>query len=140
MIRRPPRSTLFPYTTLFRSEMLAQCDYVVVAAPLTPQTRGLIGEREFAAMKPDAVVVNVGRGPVIDEAAMVRALTERRILGAALDVFTTEPLVPGHPFFTLDNVLLSPHSADHTPDWQDRAMLFFLAQFERFAKDEPLLK
>jgi phosphoglycerate dehydrogenase-like enzyme len=120
-------------------EMIAQCDYVVVTAPLTPQTRGLIGAREFAAMKPGAVIINVGRGAVIDEPAMIQALTEKRILGAGLDVFTTEPLPAGHPFFQLENVLLSPHSADHTPDWLERAMQFFLTQFERFAKGEPLL-
>ena len=120
-------------------EMIARCDYLVVTAPLTPETRGMIGMREFAAMKPDAVVINVGRGPVIDEPAMIQALAEKRILGAALDVFTSEPLPAGHPFFQFENLLLSPHSADHTPDWQERAMQFFLAQFERFAKGEPLL-
>jgi phosphoglycerate dehydrogenase-like enzyme len=127
---------------LFRPEdrvaMIARCDYIVAAAPLTPETRGLIGEREFAAMKPGAVVINVGRGPVIDEAAMVRALTERRIKGAALDVFDHEPLPEDHPFYRLDNVLLSPHCADHTSDWTEQAMRFFLAQFERYRKGEPL--
>jgi len=119
-------------------EMIAQADYVVAAAPLTRETRGLIGRREFAAMKPAAVVVNIGRGPVIDEAAMLHALTERRIKGAALDVFEHEPLPAGHPFFQLENVLLSPHCADHTPGWDKDAMCFFLAQFERFRKGEPL--
>ena len=119
-------------------EMIALCDHVVVTAPLTPETRGMIGTREFAAMKPGAVIVNVGRGAVIDEAAMIRALAEKRILGAALDVFATEPLPQGHPFFQLENVLLSPHSTDHTRDWLERAMRFFLAQYERFAKGEPL--
>jgi len=119
-------------------EMIAQCHYLVVTAPLTPETRGMIGAREFAAMRPDAVVINVGRGPVIDEPAMIRALQERRIQGAALDVFDTEPLPPGHPFFHLDNVLVSPHAADHTPDWLERAMQFFLTQFERYSKGEPL--
>jgi phosphoglycerate dehydrogenase-like enzyme len=122
-----------------RLEMIAQCDYVVVTAPLTPETRGMIGAREFAAMKPGAIVVNVGRGAVIDEPAMIQALVEKRIAGAALDVFTTEPLPAGHPFFQMENVLLSPHSTDHTRDWLERAMQFFLAQFERFAKGEPLL-
>jgi phosphoglycerate dehydrogenase-like enzyme len=122
-----------------RLEMLARSDYVVVTAPLTPETRGMIGEPEFAAMKPGAVVINVGRGPVIDEAAMVRALTERRIQGAALDVFDQEPLPEGHPFYQLDNVLLSPHCADHTSTWIDDGMRFFLTQFERYRKGEPLL-
>ena len=120
-------------------EMMSQCDYVIVATPLTPQTRGMIGAPEFAAMKPDAAIINVGRGAVIDEDALLLALTERRIAGAALDVFTTEPLPPNHPFFFLEHVLLSPHSADHTRDWLDRAMQFFLDQFDRFLKGEPLL-
>jgi len=121
-----------------RTLMVAQCDYIVCAAPLTPETRGLVGEAEFAAMKPSAVVVNIGRGPVIDEAAMVRALTEKRIKGAALDVFDTEPLPADHPFYRLDNVLLSPHCADHTADWTEQAMRFFLAQFERYHEGRPL--
>ena len=121
-----------------RVEMLAQADYIVAAAPLTPETRGIIGEPEFAAMKPNAVVINLGRGPVIDEAAMVRALSEKRIKGAALDVFDNEPLPDGHPFYRLENVLLSPHCADHTPDWTEQAMRFFLAQFERFSEGKPL--
>jgi phosphoglycerate dehydrogenase-like enzyme len=120
-------------------EMLALCDYVVVAAPLTPETRGMIGDAAFNAMKPEAVVINIGRGPVIDEAAMVRALANGRIKGAALDVFDNEPLPEGHPFYSLPNVLLSPHCADHTPDWMDRAMQFFIDQFERFRKGEPLM-
>jgi phosphoglycerate dehydrogenase-like enzyme len=119
-------------------EMLAQSDYVVVTTPLTDETRGMIGERELQAMKPDAVVINLGRGPVIDEAALVRALAEKRIKGAALDVFDTEPLPDGHVFYRLENVLLSPHCADHTPDWTEQGMRFFLAQFERWAQGKPL--
>jgi phosphoglycerate dehydrogenase-like enzyme len=122
-----------------RLEMIARSDYIVACAPLTPETRGMLGEPEFAAMKPDAVVINIGRGPVIDEATMVRALSAGRIKGAALDVFDTEPLPPGHPLYKLPNVLLSPHCADHTPDWLDRAMRFFVEQFEHFRKHEPLL-
>jgi phosphoglycerate dehydrogenase-like enzyme len=121
-----------------RVEMIAECDYVVVAAPLTPETRGMIGAAEFAAMKPSGVMINVGRGPVIDEDAMVKALTEGRIKGAGLDVFTHEPLPDGHPFYRLENVLLSPHCADHTADWLEQAMRFFLENFERFRKGEPL--
>jgi len=122
-----------------RLEMIARCDYLVLAAPLTPETRGMIGPNEIAAMPPHAVLINVGRGPVIDEPALLAALTAGRIRGAALDVFETEPLPPGHPFYRLDNVLLSPHCADHAPDWLDRAMQFFLDQYERFRKGEPLL-
>jgi phosphoglycerate dehydrogenase-like enzyme len=122
-----------------RIEMLRRCDYVVAAAPLTPETQGMIAEPEFAAMKPTAVVINVGRGPVIQEEALVSALSHGRIKGAALDVFDHEPLSEGHPFYKLENVLLSPHCADHTPDSLDRAMQFFIAQFERFQKGEPLM-
>ncbi|MBZ5575819.1 MAG: D-2-hydroxyacid dehydrogenase [Acidobacteriia bacterium] len=122
-----------------RIAMVAQCDYVIVAAPLTADTRGLMGEAELAAMKPGAVIINVGRGPVIDEAALIGALREKRIRGAALDVFDLEPLPQGHPFYQLDNVLLSPHCADHTADWLDAAMRFFLDNFERYRKREPLL-
>lgn len=122
-----------------RIEMIAQCDYVVVAAPLTPETRGMIGDAEFAAMKPNAVVINVGRGPVIDEGAMLRALLAGSVKGAGLDVFDTEPLPEGHPFYRLENVLLSPHCADHTADWLEDAMRFFISNFERYRKGEPLL-
>lgn len=127
------------YSPEGRLEMISRCDYVVAATPLTAETRGMIGEREFAAMKPTAAVINVGRGPVIDEAAMVSALSNGRIKGAALDVFDHEPLPAGHPFYKLENVLLSPHCADHTPDWLDNAMKFFIEQYERFRKGETLL-
>ncbi|MDQ6706448.1 MAG: D-2-hydroxyacid dehydrogenase, partial [Acidobacteriota bacterium] len=120
-------------------EMLPRCDYVVAAAPLTPETKGMIGAPEFASMKPDAVIMNVGRGPVIDEPAMIQALEQKRIKGAALDVFDTEPLPAGHPFYRMENVLLSPHCADHTSDWLEQAMTFFLQNFERFRKGESLV-
>jgi len=120
-------------------EVISLADYVVVAAPLTAETRGLIGEPQFAAMKPTAVVINLGRGPVIDEGAMVHALSGQRIRGAVLDVFDTEPLPDGHPFYRLENVLLSPHTADHTADWLERAMRLFLDNYARFAKGQPLL-
>jgi phosphoglycerate dehydrogenase-like enzyme len=126
------------YTPERRIEMLAQCDYIVVAAPLNLETRGLIAETEFTAMKPNAVIINVGRGPVIDESAMISALSKGAIKGAALDVFDEEPLPAGHPFYKMENVLLSPHCADHTPDWFDNAMHFFIAQFERYRRGEPL--
>jgi phosphoglycerate dehydrogenase-like enzyme len=121
-----------------RREMIARSDYVVATAPLTEETRHMISDAEFAAMKPTAVVINVGRGPVIDEAALLRALTAQRIKGAGLDVFEHEPLPAGHPLYGMENVLLSPHCADHTADWQDQAMRFFLAQYGRFEEGQPL--
>jgi phosphoglycerate dehydrogenase-like enzyme len=119
--------------------MLALCDYVVVAAPLTPETRHMIGDAEFAAMKPTAVLINVGRGPVVDSDALVRALTRKQIKGAGLDVVEPEPLPTGHPLYGMENVLLSPHSADQVAGWKDDAMRFFLEQYARFEKNEPLL-
>jgi phosphoglycerate dehydrogenase-like enzyme len=119
-------------------EMLARCDYVVVALPLTKETHHMISDAQLAAMKPTAVVINVGRGPVIDQTAIVRALTAKRIKGAGLDVFEQEPLPPGDPMYALENVLLSPHTADHTAQWLNQAMQFFLEQNQRFSMGEPL--
>jgi phosphoglycerate dehydrogenase-like enzyme len=118
--------------------MLARCDYIVVATPLTEETRNMIAEVEFTIMKPTAVVINVGRGPIINENAMIRALSTKRIKGAALDVFDEEPLPSDHVFYKLENVLLSPHCADHTPDWLENAMRFFLEQFARYRAGQPV--
>ncbi|MEO8129437.1 MAG: D-2-hydroxyacid dehydrogenase [Bryobacteraceae bacterium] len=126
------------YSVEDRAAMMSVCDYVVAAAPHTEDTHGLIGEKELAAMKPSGVIINVGRGPVINEAALVKVLQERRIKGAGLDVFDKEPLPPDHPFWKLDNVLLSPHCADHTSTWMEEAMEFFVSNFERFTTGVPL--
>jgi len=133
----PHVSQIFPPEG--KHDMLRQSDYVVVVAPLTPESRGMMAAPEFEVMKSSAVLINIGRGPVVDEAALVRVLRERRICGAALDVFDTEPLPAGHPFYTLDNVLLSPHSADQTSDWKARTMRLFLENFRRYRSGEPLL-
>ena len=126
------------YATAQLHEMLPECDYVVVAAPMTPHTRHLISTAEFSVMKPEAIVLNVGRGPVIDEAALVEALSAKRIAGAALDVFEVEPLPRESPLWDMDNVLISCHTADHTKDWHNDAATFFLEQFARWQKGEPL--
>ena len=119
-------------------DMLARSDYVLLSAPLTPETGGIVGAPELRAMRPGAVLINVGRGPLVDETALIAALREKRIGGAALDVFDQEPLPTGHPFYALDNLLLSPHSADHTPDWKQRAMQVFLDNFELYRQGKPL--
>jgi phosphoglycerate dehydrogenase-like enzyme len=119
-------------------DVLRAADYLVLSTPLTPETRAMIGAAQLALLKPNAVVINIGRGAVIDETALVDALTKRTIRGAALDVFETEPLPPEHPFWTLDNVLLSPHCADHTPDSHLRAMQFFLDNLRRFERGAAL--
>jgi phosphoglycerate dehydrogenase-like enzyme len=119
--------------------VIAQSDYVVATAPLTPATRSLLGAKAIAVMKPTAVIMNVGRGPVIDEKTLIEALQHKSIRGAALDVFDTEPLPAGHPFFSMDNVLISPHCADHTSDWSEQAMLLFLENFARYRAGQPLI-
>jgi phosphoglycerate dehydrogenase-like enzyme len=119
-------------------ELFARSDAVVVATPLTRETRGLVGAAEIAALPRHAVVVNLGRGAAIDEAALAGALASRRIGGAVLDVFETEPLPAGHVFYRLDNVLLSPHCADHTHGWRESAVEGFLDNLGRFRRGEPL--
>ncbi len=119
-------------------QMLPESDYVAAAAPLTPSTRGLIGFAAFEAMKREALVINVGRGAVIDETALIRALETGRIRGAALDVFETEPLPAHLPFWKMQNVLLSPHCADHIAGWRADAMRVFLDNFARFRAGERL--
>jgi phosphoglycerate dehydrogenase-like enzyme len=95
-------------------ELLAASDFVVLLAPLTDASRGMLGERELRLMKRTAVLVNTGRGALIDQPALVRALRERWIAAAALDVYVEEPLAPGHPLLELDNVVLSPHLGGST--------------------------
>jgi phosphoglycerate dehydrogenase-like enzyme len=118
--------------------LMERSDDVVVTLPLTEETRGFVSEAAIAALKPTGVLVNVGRGPVIDEPALVRALREQRIRGAALDVFEQEPLPDGHPLYGLDNLLLSPHCADNTPGWLEAAMRAFVRNLERFRRGERL--
>jgi len=120
-------------------DLIATSDYLLVATPLTAETRGLIGEAELAAMKPTAVIMNVGRGPVIDEAALIRALESGAIRGAALDVFDTEPLPSGHSFWRMRNVLLSPHTADRVNGFLDPAWDCFFENLDRFRESRPLM-
>ena len=120
-------------------EVFRRSDHVLVAAPLTPETRGLVGARELGAMRRHGVLVNVGRGPVVDEAALLEALDADRLLGAALDVFDEEPLPSGHPFYRSDRVLLSPHCADRVPGWLEVATEVFVENARRFARGDALV-
>jgi phosphoglycerate dehydrogenase-like enzyme len=120
------------------AELLEHSDYVLVSTPLTDGTRGLIGEAELRRMKPGAVLINLGRGPVVVEAALIRALREDWIRGAVLDVYDQEPLPEGHALWGLENVLLSPHCADNTATWLDEAMEFYVDNFGRYARGEEL--
>jgi len=115
--RRRPRSTPFVDEVLGPKEMkgmLAEADYVAVAAPLVPGTEGILGQEEFEAIKPRAIFINVSRGPVVDEPSLLAALRSGKIVAAGLDVFTVEPLPPHHPFWTMPNVLVSPHYSGDT--------------------------
>ena len=127
------------YTPDQLQAMLAECDYVAIAAPLTPETRGLLGAAEFRAMKREAVLINVARGGVINEAALIDALRDQVIGGAALDVFEQEPLPAESPLWHLPNVVLSPHVSGFTPHYDERAMTLFAENLRRYVAGEPLL-
>ena len=121
------------------TELMARSDAVVMCAPLTPETRHMIGARELGAMKPSAYFINVGRGATVDEAALARALGEKRIAGAAVDVFAQEPPPPGHPLYALDNVILSPHVSGFLPSYDDKCAALFAENLRRFLAGAPLL-
>jgi len=119
--------------------MLAECDFVVLTAPLTAETTHLIDEAALHAMKPSAWLINVARGAVVDEDILARALREKWIAGAALDAFVTEPLPPTHPFYDLDNVILTPHVAATTDRYDERALGVFTDNLRRYLAGEPLV-
>jgi phosphoglycerate dehydrogenase-like enzyme len=127
------------YTPDLLHDMLARCDYVVIALPLTHDTEHFIGEAELRAMKPTAYLVNIARGAIVDEQALIQALQEGWIGGAGLDVFEQEPLPPDSPLWDLENVLISPHVAGFTPRYDERAVRLFAQNLARYLDDEPLL-
>jgi phosphoglycerate dehydrogenase-like enzyme len=144
MRRRPELSAGDPYVSeMFGFEqkktLMERCDYVVAALPLTPETKDFLSVDDFAAMKKSAIFMNIGRGPVVDEPALIAALKSGQIRGAALDVFAVEPLPEGHPFYSMENVLMSAHCADNTADWLNDAIRFFYQNLERFWKGETLV-
>jgi phosphoglycerate dehydrogenase-like enzyme len=120
-------------------ELLPAADVVVLSAPHTRETRHVIGREALAVMSRGAVVVNVSRGPLIDEAALIDALTVQRIAGAALDVFVDEPLPPESPLWTFPNVLITPHTSGFRPDHWDAVIDLFSENLRRYAAGEPLL-
>jgi phosphoglycerate dehydrogenase-like enzyme len=119
-------------------DLLTTADVVVISAPHTRDTRRLIADREIAAMPPHAILVNVSRGQLIDESALASALAAGKIGGAALDVFNDEPLPPESPFWTLPNVLITPHTSGFRPDHWDAATTLFADNLRRFERGEPL--
>ena len=128
---------VWPSSQLLR--LLSQSDYVVLSTPVTSETTGMIGREQFAAMKPHARLINVGRGPLIDEAALIEALRERKIAGAALDVFDKEPLPPESPLWDLDNLLITPHTAGISEKMWERHCVLFSENLRRYLSGQPLL-
>ena len=107
-----------------KAELLAQADFVILCVPLTGETRGLIGPAELAAMKPTATLINISRGPVVDTEAITRALVEKRIAAAALDVTEPEPLPRDHPLLSMPNVVITPHLGSATVETRRRMAEF----------------
>lgn len=122
-------------------EFLSGVDFLCVAVPLTRATRGLVGEKELRMLKSSAVLINAARAAIVDEDALVRALREKWIRGAALDAHYREPLPPTHPLWTMPNLVLTPHisGSDKSTHYLDRLYDLFLQNLERYAGGKPLL-
>ncbi len=119
--------------------LLQESDYVVITLPLTPDTYHLVGEKHLRAMKKSARLINVARGKIVDEQALIRALKEGWIAGAGIDVFETEPLPPASDLWSLPNVIVSPHMSAISPYYMDRAIAVFCENLTRFAQGRELL-
>lgn len=128
---------LYPPQAL--ASMLGICDFVALTLPLTAATRHLIDADMLAAMKPNAVLINVSRGAIVDEAALISALAAERIAGAGLDVFEEEPLPSSSPLWGLDNVLITPHIAGNMHRYHEKAAVLFRENLRRYLNNEPLL-
>ena len=120
-------------------ELLGQADIVALACPLTPQTEGLIGAKAFTAMKPSAHLINVARGKVVDEDALIEALQEKRIAAAGVDVTREEPLPAASPLWAMPNVLITPHTAGETQAYEDRVIDLLLENLDRLWRGAPTL-
>jgi len=118
--------------------LLAEADYVVVATPLTPQTRGLFDREAFGCMKPSARFINIGRGPIVKTADLLEALRAEAIAGAALDVFEQEPLPADHPLWDTPGVIVSAHMAGDFLGWREALSAQFIDNFQRWRRGEPL--
>lgn len=122
-----------------RLEMIPECDYIAISLPLTEATRGFFGERELAAMRPHAYIVNVGRGEVVDQAALIEALRSGKIGGAGLDVFEREPLEADSPLWEMENTILTPHMSGAFKGYVETCCELFADNLRRFNAGQPLL-
>lgn len=142
-VARTSRSSDEDFGRVYASEDLGEAlsgaDYVVIAAPLTPQTEGMFGAAQFELMDSSARLINVGRGPIVDEPALVEALRNGQISGAALDVFLEEPLPEDSPLWEMPGVIVSPHMSGDFLGWLEALGELFVENFERWQRDEELL-
>jgi phosphoglycerate dehydrogenase-like enzyme len=122
------------------AELLPEADFVALTCPLTAETECLFGGALFRAMKPSAFLINVARGRVVDESALIRALEEQRLAGAALDCFWDEPLPETSPLWTLPNVFITPHTAGETRRYEDNVIDLLLENLDRLQRGETKLK
>ena len=130
MVHKKTVDDLIPISQL--GYLLESSDFVVIACPLTPQTNGMIGKNELSKMQKTALIINVARGKIIDESALINALQNNSIAGAALDVFEKEPLPENNQLFELNNVLLSPHISGNYPEYQHDVVVQFADNMNRF--------
>jgi phosphoglycerate dehydrogenase-like enzyme len=111
---------------------VGELDFLVLLTPYTPETHGIVGEKVLAAMKPGAFLVNLARGGIVEEDALARALREKRLAGAALDVFATEPLPQDHPLWSMDNVIVTPHLGGFHDQYAEQALPTVIENFRKF--------
>jgi len=128
---------LYPPEAL--GSMVSECDFVVVTVPLTEQTRGLVGERIFNAMKKSAYLIDISRGGVVDQDALLKALSDEDLAGAVLDVFPEEPLSPESPLWKSEKIILTPHISGNSPHYLARATDLFAENLRRYVTDESLI-
>jgi len=133
---RPVREATKMYPVAAMARALREADFVVLLLPLTPETRGIIGADALGAMKPTTWLINIARGAVVDEGALMAALEQRRIAGAVLDVFDREPLPPSHPLWKMDNVVVTPHISG--PSTADALTPVFNDNLARYLAGRPL--
>jgi phosphoglycerate dehydrogenase-like enzyme len=142
-IRRSPREPDDPVDELYTPEnlhkVLPRADWLVVACPLTPETKGLVDCGVLAALPVGARLINIARGEIVDESALIQALTSQRLAGAYLDVFQKEPLPAESPLWDLPNVYVTPHNASAAAGNDDRVYSIFLENLSRWRRTQPLL-
>ncbi|UCH02630.1 MAG: D-2-hydroxyacid dehydrogenase, partial [Candidatus Bathyarchaeota archaeon] len=119
--------------------LLNRSDIVVISAPLTSETKGMIGEAELKAMKQTAYLINIGRGKIVQQTALIQALKEKEIAGAGLDVFEVEPLPPESELWGMENVIITPHVAWDTIHWWKRIVSVFSDNLQRYLEQKPLI-